>query len=90
MEHLVSVSPLLLKGAGVFIGEWIFGPNGPFLFHRLGLGTPAAVTLGVLLGAGLGYFAGEIVWSMRHRRPTARHVDRSLTIDRHLGASLRI
>jgi len=90
MEDLVSAAPLLVKGAGAMIGEWVFGPNGPFLFHRFGLGAPAAVTLAVLLGAGLGYFVAEKVWIMRHRRLTMRHAPYDVTIDRHLGASLRI
>jgi hypothetical protein len=90
MEDLVHATPLMVKGLGAMIGIWVFGPNGPFLFHRFGLGTPAAVTLGVFLGAGLGYLIGEKVWTMRHRRLTMRHAPYDMTIDPHLGAGLRI
>jgi hypothetical protein len=70
MEDLVSAAPLLVKGLGTMIGVWVLGPNGPLLFHRFGLGAPAAVTLGVFLGAGLGYFTAKEVWSRSHRRLT--------------------
>ena len=90
MEDLIRAAPLLVKGLGAMIGEWLLGPNGPFLFHRFGLSAPTAVTLAVLLGAGLGYFVAEQIWSMRHRRLTMRHAPYDVTIDRHWGASLRI
>ena len=70
---LASQTPLVVKGLGVMIGEWLFGPSGPILFHGLGLGFVVATTLGVLLGAGLGYFVASAAWSMHHRRPTPRH-----------------
>jgi hypothetical protein len=86
---LVSRTPLLIKGLGVMIGEWIFGPSGPILFHGLGLGAPAAATLGVLLGAGLGYFVALEAWSIHQRWHSARDAGYGM-VDRHLGARLRL
>ncbi len=90
MEDLVSAAPLLVKGLGTMIGVWVLGPNGPLLFHRFGLGAPAAVTLAVFLGAGLGYWTAEKVWSRCHRSLTKPHAPYDVTIDPHSGASLRI
>jgi len=87
---LASGTPLVVKGLGVMIGEWLFGPTGPILFHGLGLRAEVATTFGVLLGAGLGYFVAVAGWKIHHRKPTPRHAGYGVTIDRHLGASLRI
>lgn len=83
-------TPLLARGLGVMIGEWIFGPSGPILFHGLGLGAPVAAMMGVLLGAGLGYFVAGKAWSIYQRRATASHAGYGGRIDRHWGTSLRL
>ena len=83
-------TPLFAKGLGVMMGEWLFAPNGPLLFHRFGLGAPAAVTLAVLLGAAVGYVAASAAWNLHHRRPTPRHAGYGVRVGEHLGASLRI
>jgi hypothetical protein len=89
MVHNFVIGPVFAKGVGVMIGEWLFAPNGPFLFHRFGLGNPAAVALAVLAGAAVGYVAASAAWSLYHR-PTPRHAGYGVTVDHHLGASLRI
>jgi hypothetical protein len=89
MGGLASETPLLVKGLGVMIGEWVLGPSGLILFHGLGLGAPAAATFGVLLGAPLGYFVAGKAWTFYHRH-AAGHAGYSVTVDRHLGASLRL
>jgi hypothetical protein len=83
-------TPLLARGLGVMIGEWVFGPSGPILFHGLGLGAPAAATIGVLLGAGLGYFVAGKACSICQRRATAGHAGHGVSVDRHLGTRLRL
>ena len=87
---LVSGAPLLVEGLGMMVGEWLFGPTGPILFHHFGLGAPAATTMGVLTGAGLGYFVARVAWNVHHRRPKPRHAGYGVRIDRHLVPSLRV
>jgi hypothetical protein len=89
MSGLASEAPLLVKGLGVMMGEWVLGPSGPILFHGLGLSAPAAATFGVLSGAVLGYFIAGKAWTIYHRHG-AGHAGYSVAVDRHLGASLRL
>ena len=89
MVHNFEITPVFAKGVGVMIGEWLFAPNGPFLFHRFGLSNPAAVALAVLVGAAVGYVTASAAWSFHHR-PTPRHAGYGVRVGEHLGASLRI
>jgi hypothetical protein len=47
----------LVKFAGLALGIMIGGPLGPVVFTPLGLGIPAASTVGAFIGAILGYVA---------------------------------
>ena len=89
MIHNFVITPVFAKGVGVMIGEWLFAPNGPFLFHRIGLSNPAAVAFAVLVGAAVGYVTASAAWSFHHR-PTPRHAGYGVRVGEHLGASLRI
>ena len=65
MQHSLPVAPMI-KGLGVIIGQCVFGLNGPFLFERYGLSTPAAITTGVMVGAVAGFSAAALGLSLRH------------------------
>ena len=57
---------LLVKGLGTILGQVILGPNGPFLFHPLGLNMPEATTVGCILGGLAGFAVASVVWHRRH------------------------
>ena len=67
MEQSANHTSALVAGVGIAIGECIFGVNGPFLFSRFGFNVPCAATLGVLIGAAVGYGVAEAALHIHHR-----------------------
>ena len=59
MHHLTSETSLLVKAAGIVIGQCLFGLYGPFLFMRplswFEMNFPGAEAIGVVVGAAVGY-----------------------------------
>lgn len=58
----------LVKFAGLALGIMIGGPLGPVVFTPLGLGIPAASTVGAFIGAILGYVATWALVALERRR----------------------
>jgi len=80
----------LIKGAGVAIGECIFGVNGPFLFSQFGVPVGAAALCGVMLGGVVGYGAALALWHASHRERVPRHTGPRITVDSAMPANLRM
>lgn len=68
MNVLSIEKQLLLKGAGVAIGECLFGLSGPFLFDRFGLNIPEGAAIGAAVGAFIGYGVTDALLRYRNRK----------------------
>ena len=65
---LSTEKQLLLKGAGVAIGECVFGLSGPFLFDGFGLNIPEGAAIGAAVGAFIGYGVTDMLLRYRNRK----------------------
>lgn len=66
--NVSSEKQLLLKGAGIAIGECILGLGGPFLFGRFGMNVAEGAAIGVAVGGSIGY--GVVGMLLRYRNRT--------------------
>lgn len=66
--NVSSEKQLLLNGAGVAIGECVFGLSGPFLFDRFGLNVPEGAAIGAAVGAFIGYGVVRMLLRYRNRQ----------------------
>ena len=81
---------MLVMGAGVMIGEAVFGMYGPFLFNRFGLHDAVAALCGVLLGATLGFgVAAAVSHFYRRHEPATGTLWHRITASAHVHAHLR-
>jgi hypothetical protein len=80
MHHLTNETSLLVKAAGIVIGECLFGLYGPFLFmgplKTFEINLPGAAAFGVAVGAAVGYgvAAGALrMYAAARTHPTSTH-----------------
>jgi hypothetical protein len=88
MTHPLSQeTAALIAGAGIAIGECVFGVNGPFLFERFGYNTGISALFGVFTGAVVGYGAAVTILRVLRHEKTSTHVNHGMLA--HWGAHPR-
>lgn len=94
--NVSSEKQLLLKGAGVAIGECVLGLGGPFLFDRFGLNIPEGAAIGAAVGAFIGFGVTNMLLRYRNRKYGVSNVPEvtkpevvSPTDDLHTGGTYR-
>ena len=93
MAHEVSAgTSALVKAVGIMVGECVFGLFGPALFIPLlswfEINLPAAIAVGVLVGAGVGYGLADAALRLYRRGVTAGRARRVFVLREHAGAHL--
>src|SRR5690348_13771695 len=94
--NVSSEKQLLLKGAGIAIGECVLGLGGPLLFGRFGMNIPEGAAIGAAVGAFMGYGVMGMLLRYRNRKygvSTVPDITQPLVVsptdDLHTGGTYR-
>jgi hypothetical protein len=92
MHDMTRETMLLIKAAGIVVGQCLFGLFGPLLLihplHWFEINLPGAIAIGVVVGAVVGYGVAIAALRLRGRETASGQQRRPMAISTQLGANL--